>query len=737
MKKYFLLAAAAATVLAVSCAKEKNQPTTDPTPTEIEDNTPQPIRFGTNIAEVKSPITKAAIENTGWGANQQLYVYAFRQTNGVPTITDAGAYIKGTLVNAPETFANHGVREPITVDRDNNHNPYYYENGVVYSFFGYYIGGANQTNLAYAEGDNGKTLSASVTIRGVDDVMLADTDKFDDYLYAKTQAADPDDVTVSIEKVYSEVSARQGVVPDLKFKHQLARFKFETMYGGNGNADDINIVNIQMRSVKAGILTIASDNGNQGFVATGSWPEHDGAPGDDGKYGFTADNSFTLKTDANNVATGNPGNGVFAPLGESIMTFPQGLQGEAPNQTSPVYHLLLTLTQKGRYQANSTTELEEFYVPMDIDFSKVVDAAGAAIPNKYAEAGKMYVIRLVIYGSEEIKMTVSLEDWEYGGETQVDPDQDTRPETTITITAPAAPSLALNLTNTTTGTITATASYTPVGGSATPINDKIKVGTSDKKVATVVVDNPSTAENAATFTVTAVGAGECDIYVYVSGDNEYQGALKTVHVTVTGGIAVPDPASTLTGVETAYTIDNTLGGQTLNLPVGVVKANDSAVAPQPTLKYASGNPAIATVDANTGVVTAVADGIVNITISWDGVGDQYAAGSFVVAVTVEHTPLPAAVITIQDTYNVHNATAGTAYTSDEFTVTTDGAALTTANFTCTEATVTVEAGSAANKFVVKTTNATTANDYTINIVGGADTSHSDGNATITVHVTNS
>lgn len=629
MKKYFMLLAAAATVLAVSCNKEKEQPKVDPTPgTEIEDNTPQPIRFGTNIAEVKSPITKAAIENTGWGANQQLYVYAFRQTNGVPTITDAGAYIKGTLVNAPETFINGGVREPITVDRDNNHNPYYYENGVVYSFFGYYIGGANQTTPAYADDNDVKTLSTSVTIRGVDDVMLADTDKFDDYIAANSP-------TVSLEKIYSEVSARQGVVPDLKFKHQLARFKFETMYGGNGNADDINIVNIQMKSVKVGTLTIASDNGNQGFVATGTWPAHDGQPGADGKYGFTDDNSFTLKTDANNVATGNPGNGVFAPLGESIMTFPQGLQGEAPTQTSPVYHLLLTLTQKGRYQANSTTELEEFYVPMDIDFSKVVDAQQHAIPNKYAEAGKMYVIRLVIYGSEQIDMTVSLEDWEYGGETQVDPDQDTRPVPTITVKdkndqneITSLPDLAIAEEY---DHIIATATYgtTPANIAST----EILFASSDKKVATVTTGGK----------VTGVSAGTCKIYVYVNGTDEYQGALKTVAVNVTGGIAVPDPASTLSGLAATYTIDNSTPGATWDIPGSntlKVQVGGADATPQPaTFSYASGNEAIATV-SNAGVVTAVADGIVNITISWAAEAGKYAAGSFVVAVTVENTPAP-------------------------------------------------------------------------------------------------
>ena len=638
MKKYFLLAAAAATVLAVSCNKEKEQPKVDPTPgTEIEDNTPQPIRFGTNIAEVKAPITKAAIENTGWGAGQTLYVYGFRLgTTGAPSITTADAYIANKPAEAPATFANHGVREPINVWEDSaNQIPYYYENAVSYTFYGYYIGDATADPATPAISDSDKKVTTGVTINGTQDIMLAATDKFADYIAAGSP-------TLSLDKVYSEVSARQNVVPDLKFKHQLARFKFETKYGGNGNSDDINIVKIQMKSVKAGTLTIASAEG-QGFAATGDWPEHNGEPGVDGKYGFTEGdngNSFTLMDANGAVATGNPGNGVFAPFGESIMTFPQGLDD---NDKSPVYHLLLTLTQAGRMDPQNPTQLKQFTVPMDIDFSKVVDAQQLPIPNKYAEAGKMYVIRLVIYGSEEIKMTVSLEDWEYGGETQVDPDQDTRPVPAITVkdkensaelTAindlPIGDANAYNHIN-------ATAQY---GTTPTDIpSTSILFASSNKKVATV--DN--------TGKVTGVSVGTCTIYVYVNGTDDYQGALKPVTVNVTtGGIAVPDPASTLSGLAATKTIDNTAGNVEWNIPGSntlKVQVGGADATTQPgTFSYASGNPAIATVN-NAGVVTAVANGTVNITISWAAEpGGEYAAGSFVVAVTVENTPLPASTL---------------------------------------------------------------------------------------------
>lgn len=654
MKKYFLLAAAAATVLAVSCNKEKEQPKVDPTPgTEIEDNTPQPIRFGSNIAEVKAPITKAAIENTGWGAGQTLYVYGFRlDDDGAPSITTADAYIENIPAEAPATFANNGEREPIYVwENSANQIPFYYENAVSYSFFGYYVGTAVDTPEPTIDNDN-KAVTLAVTIDGTQDIMLADTDKFDDYLYAKDKAQNatpPSDVTVSIEKVYSEDSARQGVVPDLKFKHQLARFKFETMYGGNGNSDEINIVKLQMMSLKAGTLTIAdADEEKIGYKATETtWPVPTDVAAN--AYGFTDGNSFTLM-DANGVAaTGNPGNGVFAPFGESIMTFPQGLGG-TNNDESPVYHLLLTLTQAGRMDPQNPTQLKQFTVPMDIDFSKVVDAQQQLIPNKYAEAGKMYVIRLVIYGSEEIKMTVSLEDWEYGGETQVDPDQDTRPVPTITITEPSSATLALNLSNTTTGTITATAKYTPIGGTS-PADDlnitAINYGTSNKKVATVSVEN-----NVAT--VKAVGAGNCKIYVYVNGAGAYQGALATVDVTVTGGIAVPDPAPTVTAsiVDTQttpealsnWTFSQVAEGTAVGTISGSATVGGNPVAAGTWTYEVEDNPYF-TVDNNGAIKTknltsasapTTDDLVVTFTAHLAASAGNYSAGQAIATITVPH-----------------------------------------------------------------------------------------------------
>lgn len=533
MKKYFMLLAAAATVLAVSCNKEKEQPKVDPTPgTEIEDNTPQPIRFGVSTVEVKSPITKAAIENTtAWpligGNPQKLYIYGFELDNaGAPQIAETKAILNNVPADAPTAFTgtnaavNGDQRQAIVVKKAND-DPYYYgENGQVYSFYGYYVGSAIATPTPTIASSK---VSLDLTIDGSQDIMLATTDKFADYIAAGSPS-------VSLEKVYSEVSARKTVKPDLKFKHQLARFKFETKYGGATEADGakITIDTLLLKSLKAGTLTIAAaDEDDLGFVPTGDWGQ------------LAATDTLILRNANGSRANGKPGSaapnyGTFYQFGESIMTFPQGMTGT----TSPKYTVHIGITQD-----DGTASGHHFSRDLEIDFASVVDTNGDPIVNKYAEAGKMYVIRLVIYGAEKIEMTVSLEDWEYGGETQIDPDQDPRPVPAFTFTAPADPNANLPLTvGTPYQIVVASASYTAPGATdPTQIpSAAIKFGTTNKKIATVAADG----------TITPVKAGTCKIYVYVEATENYQGVLKAINAVVSAP-AAPLPVPGFTGLQTA------------------------------------------------------------------------------------------------------------------------------------------------------------------------------------------
>lgn len=510
MKKYFLLAAAAATVLAVSCNKEKEQPKVDPTPgTEIEDNTPQPILFGSNVADVKAPITKAAIEKTGtdkgWSDSDLLFIYGFSVTStGAPDfskdpiIDNVGAKAPGQTAAADERTAFTGDHDAIYVYKDATNKEYFYYGEDVYNFYGYYVGSAAADPQPTKTAD---AVTLDLTLDGTQDIMLGKTDKFADYI-----AANP--TGLSLEKVYSEVSARKNVKPDLLFQHQLARFKFEAKYGGPvpANAANIKIDTIGINAHTKGVLTIVNTDEEKIGLDTL-------------QTGNVRDTLF-LKDKAGTQISNVGITSSFAQVGESIMVIPEGSSTEHAKYTMYV----------GVTQTDGTVTHHELR-PYTIDFDALVDKDGNPILNKYAEAGKMYVVRLVIYGFEKIEMTVSLEDWEYGGETEIDPDQDNRPVPVFTFTAPN-PEQTLNLNVAATQQITVSAKYTALNA-AEPTDiasDAIKYGTTNKKVATV----------SAGGLITAVKPGDCKVYVYVEADanNKYQGALKAIDVHVNAPVEI-------------------------------------------------------------------------------------------------------------------------------------------------------------------------------------------------------
>ncbi len=608
MKKYFLLAAAAATVLAVSCNKEKEQPKVDPTPgTEIEDNTPQPILFGSNMGVVKAPITKGdgAIDKWSDIGTGKLYVYGVVNTSdnhlspAYGDLTADGAIkIKNVAADAPETDnAGLDYRDPINV-YETGTTPFYYDDQKKYDFYGYFVDDAATINETNPEVAASTITLKNIAINGTQDIMWANTDKVAD------EGARADRTKyVALNQLYSDVSARRGVKPNLNFQHQLSRFVFNVKAAddivANGAAADPHNGKVTIKEVKLQSKTAAE------LLIVGTPAEN--TP----RLTFSGDASYL------NV----PKETAFTALTTAYQTFGEAMVAPGEQQ----YSFQISFAQQG-----SSYTLDNPYTrTLVIDFTddSIVNAASAANSDK-AEAGKKYVVNVVIYGLEEIKITVSLVEWEDADILDIDPDEG---------------------------------------------------------------EDPADRDAAATLAIPAVA-------------NIAVGATADIDI---AGITAQDSTPTdITG--------------------------DDLTDLKNALYFTSSDQSIVRVNPRTGKLTAVAVG--NATITATASTAKYLATG-TVNVTVVAAPLPPATLTVQDGYATIDAgTTGTAFNSAEFTVISDGAALAVASFTCTETSVTVTAGGSANTFIVHTTDATPAGSYTINIVGGADASHSDGNATITVNV---
>ena len=97
-------------------------------------------------------------------------------------------------------------------------------------------------------------------------------------------------------------------------------------------------------------------------------------------------------------------------IGESILAIP----GEA------TYKIQLTLGDKAGEQL-TPIDPQEYTL-------NAAELTGAGENATEFEAGKSYKVTIVIYGLEEVKIKATLEAWEDGGETVIDPDKPAFPE---------------------------------------------------------------------------------------------------------------------------------------------------------------------------------------------------------------------------------------------------------------------------------------------------------------------
>lgn len=440
---------------------------------------PVAIRFGEGMPRIVA--TKGLGPIDDWNTNQDLHIYGIAR-EGLNSKATADAPLdltaSGILINnvkaesAPAPNGNPSeIRESITVYSDPAHQiPFFYAPDRRYEFFGYYVDDA-VTNPSPTVGETSITLP--IVIDGSQDIMLASTDKEADRALATQD--------VSLDRLYSATSSRRGVVPNLVFQHQLSRFNVQVRNGSSSQtASNYKLAYIRIESNTEGTLVIAT--------------KQEKAPG-----GIEdAANPQYLDLIRNGHVFSEADN--FVPLNElievgDVMVMPG-------NQ---VYKMKIGLLQLG-YTADGVPAEAEY----NIDLSKLLDDAEAK-----AEPGYKYNVKIVIYGLEEIKVSVSLAAWELGGEVLVDPDGDGQyvPVTSLEV-SPA--SLTLDPGDTETLTVT--------------------VNPSDATFRTVSWHSSNTAVATVSHgQVTAVGAGVAIITASAGGQS------ASCEVTVTGNVGPDTP----------------------------------------------------------------------------------------------------------------------------------------------------------------------------------------------------
>ena len=372
MKRTLYLCAAAALSLfvAVSCAK--TQISTTPSEGEGEETLePQVVKFSTNLKN-NGIATKAGVD--AW-ANDSLYIFGINLKE--PDFLNPFINNTLTITNNPGSIS--ATEDALVVVKDKHEiegilkdEPYYYGTNPDdrYDFYAYHLG-YDTTGTNFAPAITAQSIKADVVLKGWNDVMLAATDKEEDAILANGTMVNP-------KYLYSEYSARKGVVPNLVFEHQLSRFQFQFKVGGTAVPDSIRIDSVSLRSLESGVLTVATteDGASTGLVMNGD---------------ETTDKVWlplTVTTDG--VPAVQPFSGLtndYQTMGESIMI--------APCDSCT---MRIKMTQKFEW-GHKDADYIDVILPENVSNLQ----GGHEQPTSF-EAGKKYIVQVVIYGLEEVKI---------------------------------------------------------------------------------------------------------------------------------------------------------------------------------------------------------------------------------------------------------------------------------------------------------------------------------------------
>ena len=416
MKKIYTLLAFAAILSVAGCKKaDVSVETPDD---ETDDRVPVLFSLG-------QPSYDVSVKSVGgvdaWDGHE-LYIFGYPTDAADYSENNAFIYnVKGTTLGTEEVGYNATtqtleVTHEVTYDDGQGpqtaEEPFFYNaDNTTYDFYGYYVDDAvisdnldeegnpipvivTETTADTPQGD-GTTLGEGVyipfTIDGSQDLMTALADKTSDILNANPSGS------VKESQAYSAYAARRSVQPNLKFQHQLTRFKFEIKSGSlSGNSVKVN--SISLKSPAKGYLCVVGEN--QGITIAA-----DDTPAQMTLMQKNADGTCEALQPATPATYTDASTSVTATsVGESIMVIPEQASYELTIQTSmdgihtPINPQTYTLTPA------------------------MVDTDGQGTEATAFEAGKEYIITLTVYGLEQVIPTVTLGKWTPGGNVDIDPD---------------------------------------------------------------------------------------------------------------------------------------------------------------------------------------------------------------------------------------------------------------------------------------------------------------------------
>lgn len=454
MKKQFFYAAMALAVMS-SCSKDNDPGIGNPE----ENNDKAVIALGLDVPTVTAStrgtgsVGDVAGDQNTWNS-QKLYIYMVDRNTGLEA--EEGAENAKTKIldngvlefRAPKADAQDKgairIYKSYTEDSDNGVIQYkYYPTNGQYTFYGYHIDDAANANPSITATEKKVT---GVTIDGTQDLLAAKTIDMAEN-DATTEGSFYKEIATTLSSEWTELmkyqfgarTARKGIVPVLKFEHQLARLKFFVRAGSESAAGyewqtsqwverkssdaadkplGMQVTKITLKDMANVVdmdLTVPSSTRNGTGVADFVVCSKDAAANHklDPTKGLI--NSVVPKYpygDANIPESDPDTKGTQ--VGEPVMFFPID---DPDNGNITLSIDLKQYVEDTKDEATGTItykEVEKADNKLIIDQSKISGATKKFMP------GASYNVYITIYGLEKIEVTAVLTAWENGGDIDAD-----------------------------------------------------------------------------------------------------------------------------------------------------------------------------------------------------------------------------------------------------------------------------------------------------------------------------
>lgn len=422
----------------------------------VYDNSPVPIRL--SAGEPSYVTTKAGLD--AWD-NSELFVFGLKRTPG--SVVGSGVYNFDDVANVVDVKVSGVSGKSAGLDlKTENGAPYFYSEKEIYDFYGYHLGGAVVSDKKISK----DSYSYTVTFDGSNDLMCAKTNRQKDL--EKSDRTD-----VSEEEIYSAWAARRGIHPTLIFDHLLTRLNF-IIKGKGTNYGDVIVTGIDVMGVNSGVLTVVGND--LGFV-----PDAAAEPV-----------SLSLKTAQDEEFSGEV-------VEENRSNLPLGGKGACIMIAPGVEEIEVAIHMKERLSGKL---LEDYKFTAKASQILKKDEDGNIVSVHHFEAGNSYDFFITLYGPSEIVISAYLNNWEPGGDFDVDPDRRDPAsgfipdDETIHVTGITLDRSSVSLTEGDKVTLSATVNPSDA-------TDKTVIWSSDNTSVVTVMDGVLTAAGVGTATITA------------------------------------------------------------------------------------------------------------------------------------------------------------------------------------------------------------------------------------------